>query len=171
LTASYTWLSDFAPVQTNFPSDVGRCLVTELDLVRVKGLDQALEIYPDYRKARDALRELDNAVTAKMSTDKLLDRSHAVEKVWKETASSMSRMEKLAKVTELGFGLSVTSILGIVGALAANLPAALIGILAALGYVVTSQTVATPVAERIAKLGKPSHVTIVWDIKRAWPEK
>lgn len=173
-----------APSQV-FPADVGELLAEKLMLAPTKSLDEALDVYPNYAKARDALRKLDSFVSSwewykkvtGESSEILSSRKAVLKATWNETTASLKSWPKdvrnVKAMIEEGVVLGSVSI-GVLGSLALNLPATS-GILATIlsKYVgdLFKRNVAkvTPsVSEKLVRFYKPSHTTAIMSIIREW---
>jgi len=147
-----------APIKERFPVDVGRFLVKKLQLVRPRTFEQALEIYPDYEKARRSLFRLDKLLGQIPSVSDLEDRTSELERSWNEVLGTVRRAEQAAAITK-GIG-----VVGSIASSALSPWVGLPGILASLGFRgLAVDRVAKAVGHAVAKLGKPSHIVEVYD--------
>jgi len=149
-----------------FPVDVGKFLIQELNLVRPDSLDQALKIYPDYHKARACLEALNDALMTKSQAGKVLDRAAELRAACKE----VEEMEKNAKT--LG---NVTVGVAAVGGIAVSLAAlGLPGVLLSTGIALSRNKIAEVSGDRLAKLGRPSCLAEFYELKKSakkWRDK
>ena len=137
-----------------FPLDVGRFLVQRLELIRPRTFEHALDIYPDYERARQCLFKLDTLLDESPSMRDLEDRTSELERSWQDVLEIARGAERFATITKS---------VGVVGSIASSF-FGLPGILASLGFTCLSlDRVAKPLGETAAKLGKQSHVVEIYD--------
>jgi len=146
-----------------FPIEIGKWLIEKCQLVDVRdlGFKKVIEMSKETAKARKALCELDKAVENRQS-QKVLESKKAIQEVWKETNQQLQSMMRASRVGVPVISISLGVIGGIVGTLA-GLPGMLFG---ALEGVFSSLRCARPIAERLVKIGKPTYITAVYDLKR-----
>ena len=141
-----------------FPMEIGRFLTTKFELYCPNSLDDAVSIYPDYQKARDVLKRLDQMIDGKDNEDKIVDTTEELKHTWSEVANIERAKEMVGKIS---------SYLGVVGPLASSLATVFPPMLALLGFTVLDlPDVKEVLSENIAKLGKPSHIVTVYDFQK-----
>ena len=85
-----------------FPCDVGKVLVERAKLVYFDSLKGTLSVYKYFWKARDALKNLEEAVEKKQY-DKLIDRKGALEEAIRDLESIEVRKEAVKKIVNVSF--------------------------------------------------------------------
>lgn len=137
-----------------FPYEIGRSLVENAKLVVPNNLEHALDVYPDYEKARKALKELELAVEEK--GEKLKDRVAALEEVWRD----MKSIETTARRIKIILGVAGSTISAMTGGFLAGFPGLLAGLF---GGLVSTDFIATRVGKKFAKIGKGSNIVAIYD--------
>ena len=145
-----------------FPYDVGKVLVKKAKLVVQEDLEDALDVYKDYEKARKALFSLEKAVEEK---ENILERAEALKKTWNELVS----MEEMKGKLSVAF-----TTVGLVGSLAAeeylsqqpDLLSHLLKMFLPAFRGVVLPIIAPRLAERTVKIGKSSNIVVVYDFVR-----
>jgi len=148
-------------VRENFPVDVGKFLVTNLELVRPQSLEHALDIFPDFKRARQALFKIDALLEGTPTEADIQDRISELRQAWSEVAA----VERSVRTRT-----SMVKSIGVVGGIASGLTfpiAGLPSILASFGFgIMAMDEVAQPTAETITKLRKKAHVLEIYDFKK-----
>jgi hypothetical protein len=147
----------------NFPIDVGKILIKDLNLISLRNciIDEVIDICKDTEKARMALVGLNEAIKRK-EIQLVVERKKVLEDTWKEVNDIINSMERTSKITKPWIGIE----LGIVGGLAGSiggLPGILFGSLIG---VISSVEIAEPTADVIAKIGVPSYIATIYDLKK-----
>jgi|GEM_PF-5706053 len=144
-----------------FPVEVGRFLVERLQLVRPRGLEHALDIYPDFKRARKTLFTLDRLLEHPKDQAKVKDAVVKLEEAWREAEEIGLTDERVVRLTKT---------VGLIGAIISGVASIFIstpGLLAGLGFtVLRSEEVASPLAEFASKLGKQSHIVEIYDFRK-----
>ena len=136
-------------------------LIERYSLIRPKTLSEALEIYPDYEEARQALKALMEYVEN--------NKPEGINSAAKTVAQAFNEIYKVKcrkKKYETAFQVT-----GVVGAAALALTGQVAGFLGAIGFGLTGSALAAPLAESIAKLNAPSSVTTLYDFTGKLSEK
>ena len=145
-----------------FPVDVGRFLVKNLELVRAQSLENALDLFPDFRQARKTLYSLDKALDAPMWKNRIEYKASELGRAWHEVSEIHQDISEGARILRAA---------GIVGAAEAGLVVGgLGGLLAGIGIAVVANKVAKPSATALGKLRKPSHIIDFYELAVAAQE-
>lgn len=148
-----------------FPYEVGKSLINHANLVTFAHLEESLDYYRDFEKARKALKELEMALDEKKNYaekyGKLYDKKIALEEIWNEMSSMDSQSKNIKKYLEVT--------LGIVGPIAGYAISESLGLgefqglLAGIaGNMLSKEAIAVPLSQRLSKMGKPNHMVEVF---------
>lgn len=143
-----------------FPSEVAKVLVSKLELVKPRGLDFALDIYPDYEKAAHALTELNKYLQEETDREEIKDRGQALKDAMYEI---LSGMEEEGKKWERALEVLCIAGASAAGGALAGLPGLFSTLWASL---LGSSYVASSLSEKIVRLRRSSHIVSVFDFKR-----
>jgi hypothetical protein len=152
----YTTL--FLFTQQSFPFEVGKTLIRKARLVVHNSLEETLDVYPDFKKARTALLNFQKSVEEKKND--VIDTKLALEEALKEIASIESNARKIQK------GLMLMGVVGsaAIGGSLEGFPGLIAGLASGM---ISTDIVAKPLSDKISKIGKPSHIVAVCDFMRA----
>ena len=146
-----------------YPAEVGKSLIKNAKLVTSNNLENALDVYPDFEKARNALKNLETALEQKIGDlekrDQIIDKKTALEEVWKDV-NTIEKNKRNVKTILVTLGVVDATMLG--GYLG-GFPGILAGLV---GSLASSDVVAGPLSEKIAKFGKSNHIVEVFDFVR-----
>jgi len=140
-----------------FPFEIGRSLVRRAGLVVFDRLEGVLDYYRDFERARRALAELEAAVY-EIESGKLLDRVRALEEAWREVESIGAGARRASRAIRVTLGVVGSAIGGALGGLPGFLAGLLGGLVSA-----SADFISEPLGERIARIGRSSHVVFVYD--------
>lgn len=143
-----------------FSSEVASVLVDELALYRPRNLGDALDIYPDYGKAVNALADLDEYIKKGKNVHEITEIGIEIKKLFNEVLSMYESRDKFDKIIQ---------VLCIGGSAAAGLlSSGSLGVLAGIGISISgSPYIARPLSNNIAKIGKLSTVISLFDFKES----
>jgi hypothetical protein len=151
-----------------FPLDVAKALVTQLplfDFSKKLNCQEVLTMSHETARARRALFELESAVR-NCDTSKVEGGAKALPALVREAneiaESMIKRRKKIERYVMLAFG-AFGGIISYLGGLP-PLPSALGGFM---GGIVSSVPLSDPIADCLVKLGVPSHVVAVYNLKQA----
>ena len=137
-----------------FPCDVGKVLVERAKLVYFDSLKGTLSVYNDFWKARDALKNLEEAVERKQY-EKLIDRKEALEEAVKDLESIEVRKEAVKKIVEVSFDA--------VGVLADFYLEGFSGVLTEILIKLFRTPAVEFISSRTARIGKDRNIVAVYD--------
>jgi hypothetical protein len=141
-----------------FPAELAQELVRRLHLYLPDNLDRAVDVYPDFRKVRKALFELDRGI-----------QSDTLGEVKPKVDEYIRECNEMAKWAERGAKL-ISSLFVAGGYVAGVLP----GVLASAGVAAGGERYARRVSDTIVKLRKPRHIIELYDLARSaakWEKK
>jgi len=144
-----------------FPSEIGRLLIERFRLIRPRTLSEALEIYPEYDEARQALKALQEYVEDN-KTERISSVAKTVSNAFDEVYKIKSRKKKFEKAFQ---------VLGIVGAASLGLTGKVEGFLGAIGFGLMGSTLGSPLSDCISKLNAPSSIVTLYDFVGKFTEK
>lgn len=148
-----------------FPVDVGKALIEacEIYLPQKQNIEGILNLDIDTKKTRKALKSFDEAVEKEQS-DKIVDRKRALRNAIVDTNEAVKSTEKTKDGIEKAINYGSLTV-GIVGRMAYKLSGdPLLAFLLELSGRLSK--IATPIAEVLAKLKKPNHVVMLYEIKK-----
>ena len=148
-----------------FPTEIGRLLIERYRLIRPKTLSEAIEIYPDYAEARQALKAL-----MKYVEDNKIERINSAAQTVSKAFDEIYKIKSRKKKFETSFQVT-----GIVGAAALGLTGQVAGFLGAIGFGLLGSSLASPLSESIAKLTAHSNIVTLFDfdgkLTKKWSAK
>lgn len=155
-------ISDFKKIDVGdpFPSDIGKLLTKEFNLIQVKdmGFEKILDVTKNTGFARKALLELEKVVLSE-NNDKMIHRSQILREKWEETNQVIDSMVNLkTKTTKI-----VPASIGVLGSIASSVDQT--GIIATILGTATALGFTGPVLDKIYQITKPNHVVAMYDLK------
>lgn len=154
-----------------FSVDVGKALIEacEIYLPQKQNIEGILDLDIEAKRTRKALKSLDEAVK-KEQVDKIVDRKRALRNAIVDTHEAVKSTEKTKDNIEKAINYGSLTV-GIVGPIVSQITTEnfLFSILfGSLGLSTKFSKIATPVAEVLAKLKKPNHVVMIYEIKKRY---
>ena len=151
------------------PVDVGKALIElyELYLPQKQNIEGILDLDIEAKRTRKALKSFDEAVE-KEQIDKIVDRKRALRNAIVDTNEAVKSIEKTKDRIEKAINYGSLTV-GIVGPIVSQITTEnfLFSILfGSSGLSTRLSKIATPVAEVLAKLKKPNHVVMVYEISK-----
>ena len=153
-----------------FPAEVGKALIDacEIYLPQKQNIEGILDLDIEAKKTRKALKSFDEAVEKEQS-DKIVDRKRALRNAIVDTNEAVKSIEKTKDGIKKAINYGSLTV-GIVGPIAYKLTGdPLLAFLLELSGLSTKfSKIATPVTEVLAKLKKPNHVVMLYEIKKRY---
>ena len=151
------------------PVDVGKALIElcELYLPQKQNIERILDLDIEAKRTRKALKSFDEAVEKEQS-DKIVDRKRALRNEIVDTNEAVKSIEKTKDRIEktINYGSLTVGIVGPIAAILTGNP--LFTSLLGYPFLTEFSKIATPVAEVLAKLKKPNHVVMLYEIKERY---
>jgi len=139
-----------------FPVDVGKSLIDNAQLITPNNLEDSLNIYPDFEKARSVLKDLEIAVEEKKN---VIDKKIALEEIWSEINSIELESGKLNTYLEVALGV----VGPVTGYIVGDFPGLLAGLLC---NIIGKNQITANFTNYLSKFGKSSHIIKIYDFKR-----
>jgi len=144
-----------------FPSEIGKVFIERYRLIRPKTFSEALEIYPDYKEARSALKALVNCVENKKA-EGINYLTQAISNIFEDVFKIKSKKKTFEKVFQ---------VTGVVGAASLSLTQSVEGFLGGIGFGLVGSVLSSSLAESVAKLNVPSSIVTLYDFEGKLTEK
>lgn len=139
-----------------FPEEIGKLLINKYELVKPINLTNSLEIWNDYRSAREALVSLTSYIR-KNDTENILNQAEIAEQAFNEVTNIYKKKKNIQTTCQ---------VIGTIGAAASGLSGNLAGVIASMSFGFLGTNLMEKPIEKLTKFGLQSEIIALHDFEQ-----